>query len=145
MQHPWSYAIWITVCCFGVTNCEQETTRNNDRKPLYLMHLVREMVSSYNLRHLMGFVFEAVNNDSRLLPGYSLRVVNGFTQKEVSLHCWANEWILDIIWDFTSNIYRRSCLHCFGLRVIQHYPEPMANDKGKLSSFAAGVNFFNIL
>ena len=87
MQHAWSYAIWIIVCCFGVTNCEQETTRNDDRKPLYLMHLVREMVSSYNLRHLMGFVFEAVNNDSRLLPGYNLHVVNGFTQKAVSFQC----------------------------------------------------------
>ena len=72
------------MCYFGVTNGEQETGLDSDVKPLYLMHLSREKIFSYNMKNMMDFVFETVNNDTRLLPGYRLHVVNGFTYVSVS-------------------------------------------------------------
>ena len=48
------------------------------------MHLNREMVSSYNYRHMAPFLFDAVNNDTRILPGYTIHAANAFTSKSVS-------------------------------------------------------------
>ena len=71
------------MCLFGVANGEQDTGLDSDIKSLYLMQLSREKIFSYNMDNMMEFVFETVNNDTRLLPGYRLHVVNGFTQVSV--------------------------------------------------------------
>ena len=77
------HSLWFFVCCFGVTSSEQETGRDGFTKHLYLMHLSREKVSSYNMRYNVEFALDTVNNDSRLLPGYRLHVVNGISTKSV--------------------------------------------------------------
>ena len=78
----WIASAGLLVLLCGVTDCAQQ---DGDKKDLYLMHLSMEVLRSRTMPHMMAFIVEMVNNDTRLLPGYTLHIINGFSQKSVSL------------------------------------------------------------
>ena len=72
-------ALYIVTASFEQTAIDVE-----DSKSLYLMYLSRDKMFSWRYSHMVQFSIDTVNNDTRLLPGYDLQVVTGFTAKSVS-------------------------------------------------------------
>ena len=80
----WHALAFLLVSVSPVADSEQGAEHGNDLTPLYLMHLSPENKFGFNMTPLIDFIFEMVNNDTSLLPGYRLKVINGFSQTSVS-------------------------------------------------------------
>ena len=78
-------SIWILLCDFGVASSDRHTGLDDTTKALHVMHFSRYKLLRYNMKPMLTFMFDVVNNDTRHLTGYHLNVINGFTEVSVSV------------------------------------------------------------
>jgi len=78
-------SIWILFCDFGVASSARHTGLDGTTKALYVMHFSRYKLLHYNMKPMLTFMFDVVNNDTRHLTGYRLNVINGFSEVSVSV------------------------------------------------------------
>ena len=94
----WHAVAVLLVSVSPVADSEQGAEHGNDLTPLYQMHLAPENKFGFNMTPLIDFIFEMVNNDTSLLPGYCLKVINGFSQQSVSEQVYVPVTVRSVAW-----------------------------------------------